>query len=106
MNIDDRRFLRRHLPSFVSLTPAQVKEVRAACDGAHLEALRTDGVLFYRPGTGSEVWVGWLERTSEGLQLKAKPEPRSLGTVDEYDDETLARHAEAAKLLGSKAKLR
>ena len=106
MTVDDRRFLRRHLPSFLRLTPAQALEVARACDGDVVD-LRSDGVVFYRPEpAGTEVWVGWLERTDDGLRLKASPPARSLGTLAEYEAEIDTRQAEGAKLLGSKARLR
>lgn len=98
MNIDDRRFIRRHLPSYV---PAHAWP-RSLAGVGELLALRHDGVLFYRPKgrLRSEVWVGWLERTEAGLALKEKPGTRRLCTYAEYEAEMDARREEAETLLG------
>lgn len=106
MNTDDRRFLRRHLPSFVKLDPAAERAVEDATGGIPV-AVRTDGVVFYKPLPLTEVWVGWLERSGEGaLRLKAKPEARALCTTEEYEAEMDARNDEARALLGQKVRTR
>lgn len=98
MNIDDRRFLRRHFPSFANV-PGLADD---AVDGEAI-AVRSDGVVFYRPNHSPEdVFVGWLARSAgdEGLFLKSSPATRRVCSLEEYNAEIATRSAEIVDLLG------
>lgn len=100
MNVDDRRFLRRHFPTFAM---TGLETVNAAIDGVAI-AVRSDGVVFYTPNAHmDEVWVGWLARSAgdEGTFLKSSPATRRICSLEEYNAEQAIRSAELADLLGS-----
>jgi hypothetical protein len=99
MNIDDRRFLRRHFPTFAT---TGLETVDAAVDGEAI-AVRSDGVVFYRPNHSPEdVFVGWLAVSAgdEGTFLKSSPATRLVCSLEEYNAEQAIRSAELADLLG------
>lgn len=98
MNIDDRRFLRRHFPTFAS-NPGLADDAVAG----EAIAVRSDGVVFYRPNHSPEdVFVGWLARSAddEGLFLKSSPATRRVCSLEEYNAEMATRSAELIDLLG------
>lgn len=100
MNVDDRRFLRRHFPTFAT---TGLETVDAAVDGDTL-AVRSDGVAFYIPNSHpDEVFVGWLAVSAgdEGTFLKSNPATRRVCSLEEYNAEQAIRSAELADLLGS-----
>jgi hypothetical protein len=96
MNVDDRRFLRRHFPSFANV-PGLADD---AVDGEAI-AVRSDGVVFYIPSHSPDsVFVGWLIRNDEGLSLKSTPATRRICSLEEYNAEMSTRSVELVDLLG------
>ena len=97
MNVDDRRFLRRHFPTFATVEGRLgLQPADDAVDGKTL-AVRSDGVVFYRPNHSPEdVFVGWL---AKGPVLKSSPATRRVCSVDEYEAEYESAVASLSDLL-------
>lgn len=97
MSIDNKRFLRRHFPSFAP-DPQDAKDALKAYD---VLAVRTDGLAFFRPrAKRNEVWVGWLVREKNGpLVTRPTKESRFVCTFDDFMQERDSAQTEARQLL-------